>query len=84
MGITPSHVICTNSLGSTCALGTALSWLGDWSDAGCLWADQGHAGDGASDTSAALAGVEGGCEGVTVRVNNALIQTGVTDGTAVI
>lgn len=70
------------SLGSTCALRTALSWPASWSITRCWWADQGHTGDGASDTSAALAGVGGGCEGVTVRVDDTLIQTGVTDGAA--
>lgn len=47
-----------------------------------MWADQGHASDGAPEASAALAGVDGGREGVTVRVNDSLIQAGVTDGTA--
>lgn len=66
----------------TCALRTALSWLGNSSEAGCWRADHGHTGNGASDTSTALAGVGGGREGVTVRVDDTLIETGVTDGAA--
>lgn len=70
-----------HSCRSTFALRTALSWLGNRSGTGCWWADQGNAGDRASDTCAALAGVGGACEGVTVRVNDALIQTGITNRT---
>lgn len=66
----------------TCALRTALSGFGNWPGAGGLWADQGNAGDAAFDASAALAGFGGGCEGVSVTVNDTLIQTGVTDGAA--
>ena len=51
-------------------------------DTGGLWADQWQAGDSASDTGAAMAGVGGGREGVTVAVDNTLVQAGVTDGTA--
>lgn len=67
----------------TCALRTTLSRLGDGSSAGRRWADEWQTSDGTSDTRAALAGVvEGGCEGVTVRVHDTLIQTRVTDGAA--
>lgn len=61
-----------------------MSGLGNWSDARCCWADQGHTGDSASDTSAALTGAREGREGVTVRVDNTLIQTEVTGGAATI
>ena len=67
---------------STCALGTTLSWFGNGSSTQCRRTDKRHAGDSASDTRAALAGVRGGREGVTVRVHDTCIQTGVTDRTA--
>lgn len=75
-------MICTSSSQSTCALGTALSWLGDWTGAGGMRAHQGHASDGAPEARTAPAGVDGGREGVTVRVNDTLVQAGVTHGTA--
>lgn len=58
---------------STCALRAALAWLGNWSNTRRLWADEGYAGDGASDTRAALAGVRGRREGVGVGMDNTLI-----------
>lgn len=78
----PPCIIYINSSRSTCALRTTLSVLSNGSSTGCWWADEWHAGDGAFETRAALAGVRGGCEGVTVRVHDTLIQTGVADGAA--
>lgn len=69
---------------STCALWTALAWLGHGPSAGRWWADEGHAGNSASDTGAALAGAEEGCKDVSVSVDDTLVQAGVTNGAAVI
>lgn len=69
---------------STWALRTTVSGPDDGVSADCWRTIAWHAGNCASDTSAAPAGIERGCERVSVSMNDTLVEAGVTVGAAAV